>query len=132
MTQEDDSPLVLMRAQNGFRVVIVAFIVVLIAFGGVLWFWSAHIGQDTIKAADALALMGVITGVVGALVGTFFGVSSANAARDSMSNQLQTASTARDAATTKLAQSQELNAKLSGALPPDQAKAILDQTAPPK
>ena len=114
------------RARNGFKVVVAAFTTVLIAFVAAMYFWSNHLEPNkAIASSDIVALLGVLTGVVGALVGSYFGVSSANSAKDSINTQLTNANSAHDNATAQLAKATDLNTRLSAALPPEVANNIL-------
>ena len=84
------------RAKNGFWILIIAFATVLFAFIILLVFSS--FAKSAITTSDILAIFGAVTGTVGTLVGSYFGVSAANAARDASSTQLKvTAADARKA-----------------------------------
>ncbi|GAC1422753.1 MAG: hypothetical protein NVSMB5_16350 [Candidatus Velthaea sp.] len=118
------------RAMNGFKVLVAAFLTVLISFVAAIWFWSGHLGsQGKVVSSDIVALMGVMTGIVGALVGSYFGITSANSAKDSINAQLTSAASARDVASAKLSAATSLNTKLSGALEPDTARQIMSDHA---
>jgi hypothetical protein len=82
------------RAKNGFRILVAAFATLVIAF---LILLSAFgiLSSNKIYAlapSDVIALFGALTAVVGTLVGTYFGVSAANGARDAATNQAKSAS----------------------------------------
>jgi hypothetical protein len=72
------------RAKNGLRVLIFAYATMLIAFIILLYFFAT---LKTLTASDVIAIFGIVTSVVGTLVGTFFGVSAANGARDASIGQ---------------------------------------------
>jgi len=114
------------RARNGFKVVVAGFTTVLVAFIAAMFVWSNHLEPTkAIASSDIVALLGVLTGVVGTLVGSYFGVSSANSAKDSMSAQLTSANSAHDTANAQLSKATDLNTRLSAALAPDVARSIV-------
>lgn len=106
------------RLVNGARVIIVAFVTILIAFAAVLtcYAWMNR-GADASKplpfpSADIIGILGAFTGVIGTLVGSYFSISSANGARD--------ATTAQAKAVNDVAQ------HMVSQLPPDAQKRVRD------
>lgn len=71
---EQSSSVEEIRARNGFKVVVAGFTTVLVAFIAAMFFWSNHLEPSkAIASSDIVALLGDLTGVVGALVGSYFG-----------------------------------------------------------
>jgi hypothetical protein len=82
------------RLRNGFRVVASAFVTILISFAALLYCYAlvnpdSH--QKPFTTSDLIAILGAVTTVVGTLVGSYFGVSSANGARETASLQAKDA-----------------------------------------
>jgi hypothetical protein len=71
-----------LRIRFGYRVILAGFILigatVLIAWG----IWANRAGPDQLKIQDLVAIISTVTGIVGTVVGAFFGVNAAGAARD--------------------------------------------------
>jgi hypothetical protein len=82
------------RLVNGYRVLLIAFATVVVSFIAILiCYWITN--KDVTAAntplpfpkSDIIGILGAVTSVVGTLVGSYFGVSSANGARESASAQ---------------------------------------------
>jgi uncharacterized membrane protein len=79
------------RAKNGLRVLIVGFATILLTFLILLYFFASPLVSVKLASTDVIAIFGVVASVVGTLVGTFFGVSAANGARDASASQVSQA-----------------------------------------
>jgi hypothetical protein len=106
------------RLKNGFRVLVAAFVALLLSFLALLLCYgfvnNSVVKPDSTKpaisATELVAILGVVTAIIGTLVGAYFGVSAANGARDAASTQANS--------TNELAQ------RMLGQLPPDAAKKV--------
>ena len=104
------------RLVNGSRIIIIAFVTILIAFVAVMICYTVmNAGVTDEKGllfprSDILGVLGAMTSVVGTLVGSYFGVSSANGARDAVSKQAQSVN--------------DVAQRMLGQLPPDAAKKV--------
>jgi hypothetical protein len=81
------------RARNGLRVLLVAFVTILLSFLVLLFFFAKLKSTPyALAASDVIAIFGIITSLVGTLVGTYFGISAANGAREASATQAMDAS----------------------------------------
>lgn len=87
-TDDDLARFEAVRAKNGLRVLIVGFATILITFLILLLFFADPFGSAKLASTDVIAVFGIVASIVGTLVGTFFGVSAANGARDVSAGQL--------------------------------------------
>ncbi len=71
-----------LRIRLGIHVVYAAFGLIGITTVACFAFWAWHGAGVQIQASDIVAVLGTVTGIVGTVVGAFFGISIAGSAKD--------------------------------------------------
>lgn len=71
-----------LRIRLGIHVVYAAFGLIGVTTIACFAFWAWHREGVTIQASDIVAILGTVTGIVGTVVGAFFGISIAGSAKD--------------------------------------------------
>ena len=73
-----------LRIRLGFYVIVAGFILIAVTLLIAVSLWAFRTSADQMKISDLVSMISTVTGVVGTIVGAFFGVNSAGAARDQM------------------------------------------------
>lgn len=83
MKPGDKSDTDLLHEKDGYRVVVIGMTLVIITFAVAVWKWST--------AADVATAVGSVTGVIGTLAGTFFGIQAGSSGKDKADKERKTA-----------------------------------------